>query len=153
MIVRRIALTGFLLGTGFAAVAFALAFANGGAPAAATWLMIAASALMMSSCVILGAAPPGHRSAWSVVAALFVLITIGAVLGAAQLRGPDSADALLLGLPTRLALIVYGIGVLPVVVLPLAYALDFPRSGLDPDSLSALRDQCQLLRADHVPGA
>jgi len=60
-----------------------------------------------------------------VLASTFILLIL--ILGAALLLPPEVGDGtgLLLGLPRRAALVVYGIGILPLFILPIAYALTF----------------------------
>ena len=57
-------------------------------------------------------------------------------------RGP-----LLLGLPLRTAIVLYGVGVLPMFVLPFAYAYTFHAFTLRDDDLQRVRDAAAALRA------
>ena len=50
-----------------------------------------------------------------------------------------AAEPLLLGLPRRAAIVVYGIGLLPVLVLPVAYALTFEAQTLRDEDLERVR--------------
>jgi hypothetical protein len=61
--------------------------------------------------------------------------------GLALLLPADEAPgaALWLGLPRRAALVLYGAGLLPALVLPLAYALTFDGSPFRPDAVERLR--------------
>jgi hypothetical protein len=47
--------------------------------------------------------------------------------------------ALWLGLPRRAALVLYGIGLLPVAILPVAYARTFDSLTLRPEDLERIR--------------
>jgi hypothetical protein len=44
-----------------------------------------------------------------------------------------------LGLPARAAVVIYGIGLLPIVVLPVAYALTFDTQTLSADDVERVR--------------
>jgi hypothetical protein len=71
-------------------------------------------------------------------------VALGLVLlagfGGALLLPPETPGSpLWLGLPRRAALLVYGIGVLPALFLPLIYALTFGASVLDQAELAELR--------------
>ncbi len=46
---------------------------------------------------------------------------------------------LLLGLPLRAALVLYGVGLLPIVVLPFAYAVTFDDMTLSEEDLARVR--------------
>ena len=70
---------------------------------------------------------------------LFVLCAgcfIAALLLPAQ-EGPGGA--LVLGLPLRTAIVLYGVGVVPIAILPFAYALTFESSTLSDEDLVRVR--------------
>ena len=54
---------------------------------------------------------------------------------------------LLLGLPLRTAIVLYGVGVVPIAILPLAYALTFESSTLSEDDLARVRAAHANMRA------
>jgi len=56
-------------------------------------------------------------------------------------EGPDST--LWLGLPARAAIVIYGVGLLPVVVLPVAYALTFETQTLAASDVELVRQLAQ----------
>lgn len=72
---------------------------------------------------------------------LFVVavLAIGfcAALALPATEGPLSK--LWLGLPARAAVVIYGIGLLPIVVLPIAYALTFETQTLSADDVERVR--------------
>ena len=110
------------------------------------WLLAAGNVLTMSSAVLLGARR-GTRTRWLVASAVAIALLLAGALGAALLLPPeDPTTPLVLGLPRRLAWIVYGVGILPACFLPLAFARDFTDDGLDPDGLAALRRDAAALR-------
>ncbi|HZE09938.1 MAG TPA: hypothetical protein VE110_14405, partial [Gemmatimonadaceae bacterium] len=57
------------------------------------------------------------------------------------LPATESAQShLWLGLPIRAALVIYGIGLLPIVVLPVAYALTFESQTLTAQDVERVRE-------------
>ncbi|NOT07355.1 MAG: hypothetical protein HOP28_04030 [Gemmatimonadales bacterium] len=121
-------------GTIGVALAYGSAFRSGGAPAWGVWAMIFGIALLAVGMMALGASRPGKPLGalrWSF---LFTFVVLVGGFGAAFLlpRGETAASPLWGGMPLRAALILYGIGFLPAIVLPLAYALTFDRSTLEP---------------------
>jgi hypothetical protein len=52
-------------------------------------------------------------------------------------EGP--ASTLWLGLPARAAIVIYGIGLFPIIVLPVAYALTFESQTLTADDIERVR--------------
>jgi hypothetical protein len=73
------------------------------------------------------------------IAFTFVVI-VGGFSAALALPGDEGAGAaLVFGLPVRAAIVLYGIGLLPMLVLPLAYALTFDRMTLSEADLERVR--------------
>ena len=72
----------------------------------------------------------------------FTWVTLsGCFALALTLTDGNPADPILwLGLPRRAAIIMYGVGLLPMLVLPLAYALNFERDTLDPADWDRIRN-------------
>ena len=84
--------------------------------------------------------------AW-VFGALFVLCT-GCFLAALALPAAEGANGpLLLGLPVRTAIVLYGVGVVPIFILPFAYALTFDASTLSEADLERVRAAAARVRA------
>ena len=71
----------------------------------------------------------------------FVVLVVGGGLVALVLMPPaDPGDpTLILGLPPRAALLMYGVGLLPTLVVPVAYALTFERLTLSEADLARVR--------------
>ena len=69
--------------------------------------------------------------------ALVLVIGFGAALALPATEGPLST--LWLGLPARAAIVIYGVGLLPIVVLPVAYALTFETQTLSAEDLERVR--------------
>ena len=84
----------------------------------------------------------------------FVIITLTVgfclALGLPANEGPDST--LWLGLPLRAAVVVYGIGLMPVVVLPVAYALTFGTQTLSAEDVGRVRQMGKLRAAEEEAG-
>ena len=145
-LLRRAAL--IVLALSFCAVAlgYAGAFRPGDAPSWAAWLVLLGMAAAHVGVMVLGAQRRGRLGALAPVFA-FVFLVLVTGLGAALVL-PDQTDAagLWLGLPPRAAIVVYGVGLLPFLVLPLAYALTFERQGLDPEDWTRLREMSERAR-------
>ena len=97
-------------------------------PVSRNFELRAGLAVLMPATMALGAPRHGPRSRvvrlalWGTFVAL--LAAFGAALALPAAEGPDSA--LFLGLPLRAAIVVYGAGVIPLIVLPLVYVWSFP---------------------------
>lgn len=138
----RMAVAGLVLATLAIGVAYASAFAPGGAPSWAPWPMAIGVPAALTSVMTLGAARAGRVP--GVLLAAFALVGVMLAGGfALALLLPGAAgttgEPLLLGLPRRAAIIVYGIGLLPVLVLPVAYAATFEASTLRDEDLARVR--------------
>ena len=146
----RTGLRGFFAATVLIALAYASAFLPGGAPGWSPWLMALGTALAMVSAMVFGASRrdrPLGPLAW-VFAAAFVVIAGGFCLALA-LAPPPGGEPIWLGLPRRAAILIYGIGLLPVFLLPLAYAMTFDQVTLsDADLVSFRRRLAAIRRAD-----
>jgi hypothetical protein len=75
------------------------------------------------------------------------LLCAGAFVLALLMPANEGAGApLLLGLPVRTAIVLYGAGVLPIAILPFAYAFTFESSTLDDADLARVREaRAQML--------
>ena len=72
----------------------------------------------------------------------FVILTliVGFSLALALPANEQADSPLWLGLPARAAIVVYGIGLLPAIVLPLAYALTFETQTLSSEDVKRVRE-------------
>ena len=75
---------------------------------------------------------------WTFVG-LFVLCAGAFVVALLMPAQEGVGGPLLLGLPLRSAIVLYGVGVLPIAILPFAYALTFESSTLSEDDLGRVR--------------
>ena len=149
----RAAVAGLVVATLAIGVAYGSALAMAAVPAWAPWLMATGVPLALVSVMTLGAARRGRVP--GVLLACFALVGVMLVAGfALALTLPGTAgttgEPLLLGLPRRAAIIVYGIGLLPVLVLPVAYAMTFEAQTLRDEDLERVRAAAAARRE---PGA
>ena len=128
------------------AVAYASAFLPGGAPGWATWLLIPGIAAIIVGTMTVGAARRGSVGVLAVpFAAVFVILVAGFGIALA-LGDPEPGGALWFGLPPGAAVVLYGVGLLPLLFLPLAYALTFERTALSEIDLERIRSRARALR-------
>jgi hypothetical protein len=116
------------------------------------WLAAIGIATSLAGSLAVGALRDGRLSGHAALATIALLVIPLAGFGAAMLLPPESATGpLLLGLPRRAALVLFGIGVFPLLILPFAYAHDRHAAPLDASALAELRDVAARLRAgrDH----
>jgi len=119
---------------------YASAWLPGGTPPQAGFLMIAAVPTLMVSIMALGAARRGRLGILAYVMAAVWLLLVSGFSAALLLPAESAAQPMLwLGLPRRAAIVLYGIGIIPLVFVPLAYAMTFDHATLSEADLSALR--------------
>jgi hypothetical protein len=120
-----------------------------GAPGWAPWLLALGIPGALGGIMVLGAARERGGVGRLAIPFAFVIGTLTAgfclALGLPANEGPGST--LWLGLPARAALIIYGIGLMPVVVLPVAYALTFETQTLSAEDVEKVRHLGQLYAA------
>ena len=139
---RRTALIALIAGIAAIAIGYAGAFLPEGTPAWAPWLLALGIPVALGAIMILGAArgsmgigPLRYPFAF-VVAVLAIGFCSALALPATE--GPLSR--LWLGLPARAAIVIYGIGLLPIIVLPVAYALTFKAQTLSAEDVERVRE-------------
>ena len=138
---RRAALVAVFGGIAAIATGYATAFSRGGPPSWAPWLLALGIPVALSGIMILGAARGKSgigplRFPFAFVTAVLV-VGFGAALALPATEGPLST--LWLGLPARAAVVIYGVGLLPVIVLPVAYALTFETQTLNAEDVERVR--------------
>ena len=141
MMPRRLALIGLITATISIGLAYLLAFFPGGAGKPSAFLMVFGIASMAVSLMTMGAVREGEKLGILGYAFAFVFAVLMIGFGAALLL-PDAdgpASKLFLGLPPRAALVLYGIGVFPVLVLPLVYAKTFEQRTLTEEDIERVR--------------
>lgn len=133
---------------------YASAFLPAGAPRPATYAFAVATAALMTAIIVLGAGSSGKplgRLRW-VFAFTFVTLAAGFCLALTQTT--VSTDRLYLGLPAGAAIILYIVGLLPMIVLPFVYAFSFERTTLNDDELAELRRRlAQMQSSENTDGA
>ncbi len=146
---RRAALLALITAMFAIAIGYAAAFFPGGTPVWAPWLLALGIPTALGAIMILGAArgqtgigPLKYPFAF-VVAAL----AIGFCAALALPTSENPLSKLWLGLPLRAAIVVYGIGLLPIIVLPVAYALTFETQTLSAEDVERVRVLAQENRA------
>ena len=145
LVVGLVALSCVAVGAGYAS-----AFAPGGAPAWAPWCLALGSNGALTSLMALGAMRRGRIApalGWT-FAGTFVLCAGSFVVALALPANEGPQGPLLFGLPLRSAIVLLGVGVAPIAILPLAYALTFDRSTLSDDDLRRVREAYQTLRRE-----
>ncbi|TVR65306.1 MAG: hypothetical protein EA422_04520 [Gemmatimonadales bacterium] len=130
-------------------VAYASAFLPGGTPEWAPWLFVAGMSVMMVSTMALGAAREGSIGRLWIPFGLVLVILMGGFGLVLALPPADPLDpALWLGLPPRAAIVLYGIGFLPFLLVPVAYAATFHEQTLGPGDLERIRDEALAARGE-----
>jgi hypothetical protein len=152
---KRTALLAFFGGTVACAAAYASAFLPCDPPAWAPWALGTGTATVMVAASALGAARPGRGvGRLKIPFALVFLILAGGFAAILSMPAADPADpALFLGLPAGAAVVLLGIGLLPLLVLPVAYALTFEETTLDEEDLARVRQAGVEFRAAHAAAA
>ena len=97
--------------------------------------MAIATSCAMVAMLALGAARGGRRARGlrPLLASFAAVLLILTGAFAAALLLPAAGEPLLLGVPRRAAIVLYGIGLLPALVLPLTYAITFDADLTDED--------------------
>jgi hypothetical protein len=138
---RRASLAALFIGIAAIAAGYAAAFTPSGTPSWAPWLLALGIPIALGAIMVLGAAR-GRRGIGPLkVPFAFVVVMLvigfGAALALPATEGPLSE--LWLGLPARAAIVIYGVGLLPIVVLPIAYALTFETQTLSAEDVEKVR--------------
>lgn len=136
---HRVGLT--LLILGLLAVAASYGAALVGVAAHATpWWLASGSTAVLAALAVLGAArgrrPTPILTATGLVS--FLSVATGLLVPLAM-RAPDASTPLLLGLPRPTAILLLLVGLLPLLLLPVAYAAAFEREVLSDEDLARLR--------------
>lgn len=150
--IKRAALSSVFASVLTIGAAYASAFLPGGAPPGAAWAMAAGIAVLMVATMALGAARQGRLGRLALPFALVLLLLLAGFGTVLALPPADPADPTLwLGLPPRAAVVLYGIGLLPLFAVPLAYALTFDEMTLPEADLARVRAAARDARAAGRP--
>ncbi len=103
--------------------------------------MVVGLATMVVSMMALGVVRRGQGVGRLAFPLAFTFVVIVAGFGAALVL-PDegAASRILFGLPLRAAIVLYGVGLLPIIVLPFAYAATFDAMTLREEDLARVRE-------------
>ena len=138
---RRAALVTLFAAMAAIALGYAAAFGSHGTPSWAPWLLALGIPAALGAIMILGATRGGRGVGPLKIPFAFVILMLvigfGAALALPATEGPLSR--LWLGLPARAAIVIYGIGLLPIFVLPVAYALTFETQTLSAEDVERVR--------------
>jgi hypothetical protein len=140
---RTIAVSALVVATLMIAAAYASALLRAGGPAPwAPWMFALGVPLAIVAIMVLGAARGRRGGVGRLIApmtfvGLALAIGFGLALALPANEGPTST--LVLGLPLRAAVILYGIGLMPIVVLPVAYAFTFETQTLNAADIERVR--------------
>ena len=138
---RRVARFALIFSILLIAGGYASAFKPGGAPSWAPWLLALGIPGALGSIMALGAARGRAGIGKLKIPFAFVFIVLTAGFSLALGLPDETADSRLwLGLPLRAAIVIYGIGLLPIVVLPVAYALTFDTQTLSQSDIDRVRE-------------
>ena len=140
--VTRVAARFVLVGAILAiAAGYASAFKTGGAPGWAPWLLALGIPGALGAIMVLGATRGSKGIGRLKLPFLFVFVVLASGFCLALGLPAETADSTLwLGLPRRAAIVIYGIGLLPIVVLPVAYALTFDTQTLSQSDIDRVRE-------------
>ena len=145
---KRGSLFALLAGTLMIAAAYASAFLPGDPPAWSAWAMGIGTATVMVAAMALGAARQGGIGRLKLPFAFTFLVLAGGFCAVLALPPEPVGAPLFLGLPLRAAIVLIGIGLLPLLVLPVAYALTFDEMTLSDEDLARVRAAALHLRAE-----
>ena len=139
---RRLALGALIVGIVAIAVGYAAALLPRGTPAWAPWLLALGIPVALGAIMILGAARGrmGIGPLKYPFAFVVAVLAIGFCAALALPATESSLSKLWLGLPARAAIVIYGIGLLPIIVLPVAYALTFETQTLSAEDVERVRE-------------
>lgn len=131
---HRGAFASLLLAVLAASAAYASVLLPGPTPAWAPWSLAFGAVVSLLSLMALGAARDRRLGALLPVFLVAALVVGGGFAALLVLPPGDPADPILvLGLPVRAAVLLYGVGLLPTLLVPVAYALSFEQTLTDED--------------------
>jgi hypothetical protein len=132
------------------AMGYAAAFSRGGAPMWAPWLLALGIPIALGAIMILGALRGTGGVGRLKYPFAFVILILAIGFGAA-LAMPSTESALSrlwLGLPVRAAIVIYGVGLLPIIILPVAYAMTFETLTLSAEDVERVRESARRRAPD-----
>lgn len=137
-----------LLAVAFAYAALLLDVANAAAVLAPVLLAFGASAVLAGMLSLAARRPFGTPRALRTTIRLAFAATFGGLLYAIFAAPPTADDPLLLGLPRVTAVMLLVTGLIPLVVLPLAYARAFARDVLGEEEIARIAELARDIAAE-----
>lgn len=145
---RRFAVLALFLSTLVIVVVFASVILPGEPPPWSAGALVGAIAALVTAMLALGAARGERGLAVLGWVLLFTFVVLAGAFGLALALPAETAEsALWLGLPRRAAIVLYGVGLLPVLVLPLAYAATFDERTIRGEDVERVRRLAEELRS------
>ena len=146
---RRVALVALVIGLLAIAFGYGAAFLPGGTSSWAPWLLAVGIPVALGAIMILGAARGrlGIGPLKYPFAFVVLVLAIGFCAALALPATESPLSKLWLGLPARAAIVIYGIGLLPIIVLPVAYALTFETQTLSAEDVERVRELARQNRS------
>jgi hypothetical protein len=150
---RFIALVALFVGTLAIAGGYASAFSRSGTPAWGPWLLALGIPTAVGAIMILGATRSNRGIGPLKIPFLFTIavLVVGFCAALAIPANETATSRLWLGLPVRAAIVIYGIGLLPIVVLPIAYAVTFETQTLSAEDVERVREIGRANREKPAP--
>lgn len=148
-VTRRASVGALVTGILAIAIGYAAAFLPGGTPPWAPWLLALGIPVALGAMMILGAARGrmGIGPLKYPFAFVVAVLALGFCAALALPATESPLSKLWLGLPARAAIVIYGIGLLPIIVLPVAYALTFETQTLNAEDVERVRELARENRA------
>ncbi len=144
---KRLALPALVLSMLLVAAAYGSALIFSEAPPWAAALLAVGTAGAMVAMMALGAARGGRIGVLAIpFAFVFLVVAGGFLLVLALPPAAPGETELWLGLPPRAALVLFGIGLIPLLGMPMVYALTFDAMTLSEADLGRIRAQALALR-------
>ncbi len=131
---RRFALLVIFFSILIIGAGYASAFLPGGAPALAIFVFAIATAGVMTAILVLGAARKDTKLGGLTWVFLLTFVILAGGFCAALIEENPDPQSLWLGLPRGAAIIMYVVGLLPMLILPIAYAVTFDKRADKPRS-------------------
>jgi hypothetical protein len=145
---RRFALLVIFVSMLVIGAGYASAFRDDGVPRFMTYAFAIATAALMTAIIVLGAARKGTKLGILAWVFAFTFLVLAAGFSVALSETAVSTDRLYLGLPAGAAVIIYVVGLIPMAVLPIAYALTFDKMSFDEAELAELRRRLAELKQE-----
>jgi hypothetical protein len=148
---RRFALGLLFFSMVVLAMGYGTALLPNGPPRFIPWVFAVATAGSMIAVLILGAARKGSRLGILKWVFAICFLSVAGGFAVALMAEPVQQDARLwLGLPAGAAAILFLVGLVPMLLLPVAYALTFDRLTLAGDDLEAIRARLATMRNEEA---